>query len=254
MSDVLFAAQAAAEPRQRDSVWAGVRRAFDALADPRVLDTCSPSETDAFDAQRFLETNGTLYLLGSSGAQLSVAPLVSALIEDVVETARRTAATSPGGRLDPPLVLLLDEAANIAPIPSLPSLLSDGGGSGITTVAVLQSLAQARSRWGDSHAETMWDAATIKVVLGGLAHAEDLLRITRLAGEIDEPTQTRTRGPAGTTVATSIRRIPALPVERLRGLPVGQAVVLARRAAPVTARLSPYWTRTGTSLAHRSNR
>lgn len=238
-----LAAQAAAEPRQRDSVWAGVRRAFDALADPRVLDTCSPSEADAFDARQFLEANGTLYLLGSSGAQLSVAPLVSALIEDIVETARRKAATSLGGRLDPPLVLLLDEAANIAPIPSLPSLLSDGGGSGITTVAVLQSLAQARSRWGDSHAETMWDAATIKVVLGGLAHAEDLLRITRLAGEIDEPTQTRTRGPAGTTVATSIRRIPALPVERLRGLPVGQAVVLARRAVPVTAQLSPYWTR-----------
>jgi type IV secretion system protein VirD4 len=235
-----LAAQSTTDTRQRDSVWSGVRRAFDSLADPRVLFTCTPSAVDAFDARRFLASNGTLYLVGSSGSQMSVAPLISALIEDIVETARRMAARSPGGRLDPPLCLLLDEAANIAPIPSLPSLLSDGGGSGITTVAVLQSLAQARARWGDAQAETMWDAATVKVVLGGLAHAEDLHRISRLAGDIDNETRTVTRGPNGTTVATSLRRLPALPIERIRGLPLGRAIVLGRRARPVESALTPY--------------
>ena len=236
-----LAAQSSADHRQRDSVWAGVRRSFDALADPRVLDACSPDPAEAFDAASFLDANGTLYLVGSSGAQLSVAPLIAALIEDVVECARRRAARTEHGRLDPPLVLLLDEAANIAPIPSLPSLLADGGGSGITTVAVLQSLAQARGRWGESNAEALWDAATIKVVLGGLAHAEDLLRISRLAGDVDELTESRTRGPGGTSVSTSIRRLPALPIEKIRGLPVGRAIVLARRARPVEAALMPYW-------------
>ena len=76
----------------------------------------------------------------------------------------------------------------------------------------------------------MSDAATIKVVLGGLAHAEDLLRISRLAGEVDEQTETHTTGVNGKSVATSVRRLPALPVEKLRGLPVGRALVLARRA------------------------
>lgn len=237
-----LAAQSSADHRQRDSVWAGVRRAFDALADPRVLDACSPPPGQGFDAASFLDANGTLYLVGSTGAQLSVAPLIAALIEDVVESGRRRAASSQQGRLDPPLVLLLDEAANIAPIPSLPSLLADGGGSGITTVAVLQSLAQARGRWGESNAEAMWDAATIKVVLGGLAHAEDLQRISRLAGDVDELTETRTRGPGGTSVAQSVRRLPALPIEKIRGLPVGRAIILARRARPVEARLAPYWT------------
>lgn len=237
-----LAAQSAADHRQRDSVWAGVRRSFDALADPRVLDACSPEPDQAFDARKFLDAKGTLYLVGSSGAQLSVAPLIAALIEDVVECGRRRAAQAKEGRLDPPLILLLDEAANIAPLPSLPSLLADGGGSGITTVAVLQSLAQARGRWGESNAEAMWDAATIKVVLGGLAHAEDLQRISRLAGDVDELTETRTRGPGGTTVSTSVRRLPAFPIEKIRGLPVGRAIVLARRARPVEARLEPYWT------------
>ncbi len=70
---------------------------------------------------------------------------VDSLVEDLVDATRRAAAASPGERLDPPL-LLLDEVANIAPLPSLPNLLADGGGSGINTVAVLQSLAQARTR------------------------------------------------------------------------------------------------------------
>lgn len=122
---------------------------------------------------------------------------------DVIDTARTLAAAQPGGRLDPPLLLLLDEAANIAPIPSLPNLMSDGAGTGITTVTVLQSLAQARARWGDAGADAMWDASTTKVILGGLAHADDLQRISRLAGDIDVPQFTRSTS-QGAQVAASV--------------------------------------------------
>ena len=97
-----LAAQAGSDPKQRDSVWAGVRRAVDSLADPRVLDACSPPAARAFDAARFLRERGSLYLVGSTGAQLSVAPLITALVEDIVDAARKLAAASRGGRLDPP--------------------------------------------------------------------------------------------------------------------------------------------------------
>jgi type IV secretion system protein VirD4 len=234
-------AQAAADPRQRDSVWAGVRRSVDSLADPRVLDACSPPPDEALDLHDFLANRGTLYLLGTSGAQLTVAPLITALVEALLDTARTTAATAYDGFLDPPLTVLLDEAANIAPIPSLPNLLADGGGSGITTICVLQSLAQARARWGQAGADAMWDAATTKIILGGLAHAEDLQRISQLAGDIDDPVATRTRGAGGTSTSIAPRRLPALPVETVRTLPPGHAIVLARRTPPVHARLQPWW-------------
>ena len=236
-----LAAQANADPRTRDSVWAGVRRAVDSLADPRVLDACSPPAEQQFDTAAFLRGGGTLYLLGTTGAQITVAPLVTALVEDLVDAARRQAAASPGGRLEPPLTLLLDEAANIAPIPSLPNLLADGGGSGVTTVCVLQSLAQARARWGQPGAEAMWDSATLKVVLGGLGHADDLTRISRLAGDVDDTMYTHHNGANGPGVSIQPRRLPALPVERLRTLPVGHAIVLARRTPPVHAVLTPWW-------------
>ena len=225
--------QAAADQRQRGSVWAGVRRAFDSLADPRVLDACSPGPEEAFDAGTFLRERGTLYLLGSSGAQLSIAPLVTALIEEVVEAGRRLAAHAPGGRLDPPLMLLLDEVANIAPLPSLPSLLADGGGVGIPTVAVLQSLAQARGRWGEAGADAIWDTATSKIVLGGLAQARDLADIAGLAGEHDEQTYSRSSGRGGASSTTATRRAPVLAADRLRNLDFGTAVLLQRALPPV---------------------
>ncbi len=249
-----LAAQAGADPRQRDSVWAGVRRAVDSLADPRVLAACSPHPREQFDPSAFLEAHGTLYLLGSTGAQLSVAPLITALVEDLLDTSRARAASGPAGRLDPPLLLLLDEAANIAPIPTLPNLLADGGGAGITTVAVLQSLAQARARWGEAGADAMWDAATIKVVLGGLAHAEDLTRISRLAGDVDHPTLTRSHGAAGSNRTISTQRLPALPLEQIRCLPTGHALVLGRHNAPVLVRLTPWWQHPDTRPAGRSRR
>ena len=162
-----------ADQRQRDSVWAMVGNAFAALADPTVLEAVSPARADHFHPAEFLRRRGTLFLLGTASGASATAGLVSALIEDVVDEARRLAATSPGARLDPPLGLILDEAANY-PLPSLPALMSEGGGTGITTMAVLQSLAQARAKWGRDEAEAIWDSAIVKIVLGGSSNADDL--------------------------------------------------------------------------------
>ncbi len=102
-----------------------------------------PDEGKGFDPEAFLRDRGTLYLLGTASGASATGRLVGAFVEDVVATARHLAAASAGARLDPPLSLILDEAANY-PLPSLPSLMSEGGGTGISTVVVLQSLAQAR--------------------------------------------------------------------------------------------------------------
>ena len=93
--------------------------------------------------------------------------------------------------------------------------MAEGGGSGITTLAVLQSLAQARHRWGEHAADAIWDAATVKLILGGLGKARDLDDVSRLLGEIDEPTTTYTRGRRGER--SQLREYPSGPGDaRLR--------------------------------------
>ncbi len=59
----------------------------------------------------------------------------------IAREARRLAAFCPGGRLDPPLSLRLDEAALICPIP-LHQWTADMGGRGVSIVACFQSRAQ----------------------------------------------------------------------------------------------------------------
>ena len=231
-----------ADQRTRDSIWAMVANTFAPLADPAVLAALSPEPSTGLDPLAFLAMGGTVYLLGTASGASAAATLVAALVEDLVESARKLAARSPGQRLDPPLALVLDEAANYA-LPSLPSLMSEGGGSGITTVAVLQSLAQDRDRWGREAAQATWDAAIVKVVLGGSANADDLADLSRLTGEraVREWSETRHGSSPGRSVSSSVRYRPVLEASELRRLRFGTALLLLRSAAPMIMDLRP-WT------------
>jgi type IV secretory pathway TraG/TraD family ATPase VirD4 len=230
------------DPRTRDSIWQGVSLSLGSLADPRVLDAVTPRDGEGFDPEAFLRDSGTLYLLATGAGAGASAALVSALVEDLTETARRIAARSPGARLDPPLLLALDEIGNLAPLPSLPTLMADGGGNGITTMPVLQSLAQARAKWGEHAAAAIWDAAIVKVILGGASATSDLRDISTLIGEREETARSDTTGETGRrSVQTSTRRVPVLPPEAVRTMPFGTAVTMLRSAPPIITRLRP-WT------------
>jgi type IV secretion system protein VirD4 len=230
------------DPRQRDSVWSMVTIAFACLGDPKVMDAVSPEPEDVFDPEVFLQQRGTIYLLGTSTGSSTTTGLVGALVEDLIEAARRAAARSPGARLDPPLSLVLDEAANY-PLPSLPSLMSDGGGTGISTVVVLQSLAQARAVWGEHAAAAIWDAAIVKVILGGGSNARDLEDLSRLIGQRTERTTSTSTGPqGGRSTSTSTTQVPILEPAKLRTLPFGTAILLLRSARPIVLTMRP-WTK-----------
>lgn len=230
-----------ADPRTRDSIWQGVSLALSALADPRVLDAVSPAEGEQFDPESFIRDRGTLFLLATGVGAGNSAALVAALVEDLVETARRMAARSPGARLDPPLLFALDEIGNLAPLPSLPTLMAEGGGTGITTMPVFQSLAQARDKWSENKSAAIWDASIAKIILGGASNSRDLQDLSTLIGERDEFTDSITLGDHGSrSNQRSIRRVPILPPDRIRTLPFGTGVILLRSAPPIVTDLHPW--------------
>ena len=135
------------DPRQRDSVWSVIEAALDCFSDQRVAAACE-DRGEPFDVPDFLSKRGTLYAVGSVDEQELLAPLITAMLEDLTAEARTVARRSPHGRLQPFLTAAIDEAATIAPLPSLPTMIASDGGNGITTMIVLQSPAQARKRWG----------------------------------------------------------------------------------------------------------
>lgn len=242
------------DPRTRDSIWQGVSLSLAALADPRVLDAVSPGPDERFDPEEFLHKSGTVYLLATGAGANNSAALVAAFVEDLVEAARRIAARSPAARLDPPLLLALDEVGNLAPLPSLPTLMAEGGGTGITTMPVLQSLAQAREKWSENAAGAVWDASIVKVILGGASNSRDLHDLTTLIGERDEITDSTSIGDHGSRSAQrSVRRVPIMPPDVIRTLPFGTGLVLLRSAPPIVTRLRA-WTTRSDAATLRENR
>lgn len=231
-----------ADPRTRDSIWLGVRQSLAPLADPTVRAAVDPRLGEAFDAEQFLRNRGTLFLLGTGAGVGAAAGLLAALVEDITETARRLAARSVGARLDPPLALVLDEIANLSPLPSLPTLMADGGGTGITPIVVLQSLSQARSRWDTDAAGAIWDAAIVKIILGGGSNSRDLKELSDLIGQRDDNTVSHSHGADGRrSSSTSQRRIEILAPDAIRSLPFGVGLVLLRSTAPIVTDLHQ-WT------------
>ena len=146
---------------------------------------------------------------------------------------------STGARLDPPLGLILDEAANY-PLPSLGALMSEGGGTGITTLAVLQSLAQARHRWGREQAQGIWDSAIVKIVLGGGSNADDLADIARLVGDRTERefSQTAQSG-GGRSISTSNRERAILDPSAIRSITPGHGLAAVAFGATDHAHAAP---------------
>src|ERR1019366_44824 len=224
------------------NVFSGARRAYDCLADPQVLRACQPGSGAGFNADRIITERAALFIVGTSGAQASMAPIISAMIETIVNAAKERAARSATRRLMPPLGLFLDECANIAPLPSLPQLVTDGASQGITTMIVLQSLGQARARWGAEGTAALWDGCTVKLVLGGLSDTRDLETVSRMCGDIDSEVSGRTLNAAGDqTRSFSSRRVPAFTAGQVRTLRRWRALLFYEELRPIESALPGWW-------------
>ncbi|MFJ4683653.1 type VI secretion protein [Streptomyces sp. NPDC088789] len=142
-----------AHPERRDIAQELTGRALSALFTVNVREACTPNRADALGLDSFVHEGGTLYVVGESiedpRANPGAMPLLTALVSSVVERGRRMAERSSSGRLDPPLTLVLDDIAAVAPLPALPDLLAHGTDRGLPTLALLRSREQARSRWPD---------------------------------------------------------------------------------------------------------
>ncbi|NVM97737.1 type IV secretory system conjugative DNA transfer family protein [Arthrobacter sp. SDTb3-6] len=222
------------DPRNTSNSWIGVSAAVAPLSSPKVLAAHDPrGESEQFDPKEFIRRRGTLYLIGTKSGAAAAGPYLSALIDDIDHAAREMAFVAPGGRLDPPLSLILDEIANLSPWPGLPVVLSDGGGIGISTIVVLQSLSQARSGWSIDEAATIWDAAIIKIIFGGGSDERDLRALAGLIGERSTKVNTRSWSAQGRQDGEQVREAPVIPLHEIRRLPVGTAIMLGRRTRPI---------------------
>jgi type IV secretion system protein VirD4 len=175
-------------PNELASIWSALGGAMRPFDKEVILECADRGDDCDFDADQFLRGPNTLFIVASSDAGFSVAPLVVGLVEEIRAAALRISDRE--GELPVPLHLLLDEVANICPLPQLEAILTEGGGRNIVTTLVLQDMGAAERRWGTGFRNTLLQLCGAKVVLPGGADPETLRALSLLAGD----RQVRERG------------------------------------------------------------
>ena len=239
-ADVL-AGISATDPREQSGIWSSAAGVLAAYRSERVLDNSSPVN---FEPSSLVGGRDTVYVCAPARHQDLVAPIVVAFLDQVRSSCYREWAQGAKGAA--PVTLVLDELANVAPIPDLPALVSEGGSQGVLTLGCLQDLAQARSRWGPA-ADGFLSLFGAKLILPGIGDLATLELASRLAGEVDVPARSVSRSPwwapgrGAPTVTWSGQRQRRLPVDAVSQLARGSALLLSGSERPETVRLPPWW-------------
>jgi type IV secretion system protein VirD4 len=227
-------AEATRDGRSPDSIRMTMAKSLTWVADPAVAAMVHGPAAGPFDADTFAASGGTLYMIAAGAAGATIGPLFRCFTDYVQRAASLSGSRRPAGKLDPPLLLALDEARQIVRVP-LEVWLADSAGKGITIVAVAHGLGQLREGWGPDGAATIWDT-TNKIIMPGVTDADCLDAVS---------------GVCGTVAATEGDRrvqVPAVPPAFVRRLPRRRALILEADLAPVVVKIRPAWARLAARL------
>jgi type IV secretion system protein VirD4 len=139
------------------------------------------------------------------------------------------------------LLVVLDEAANIAPLRNLDALASTAAGLGVQLVTVWQDLAQIEARYG-RRAQTIINNHRAKVLLSGISDPSALDYVSRISGDEEVAKDSTTRDASGlrsSTESTTYRRL--APADALRRVVPGEGVLVYGHLPPAQLRLRPWY-------------
>lgn len=229
-----------ADPRFRSSLLQTVATALDPWQEPIIA--AATIGDSQITPDWLLDGHNTLYLISPADDQRRLRGLFCALVADIVAGAFARS-TQTGKPIDPPLLLALDEAANIAPLPNLDEIASTGPGQGVQLLTVLQNLSQAADRWGKDRAETILANHRARVFCSGIADRATLDYLRSTLGEQEIARRSINRQgvfSAGSRTLSKEFRALASP-DRVRQTDPDTALLIYGRLPPAWLSLRPWY-------------
>lgn len=226
------------EERQRSSIYTTAETIVRAFADPRVLE--ASSRADYTPAALLDGEPNTLYLCAPAHEQERLRSLFAAMLSELVGVVQERSARS-GKPIDPPLLMVLDEAANTAPVPELDVLASTGAGQGIQLVTVFQDFAQVEARWG-KRASTILNNHQAKVFSTGISDPETLRYVSAVVGDGEFRQRSETaaeRGRGSSTEGSTYRAL--TPANVVREARPGTGLLIYGHRPPARIELRPWF-------------
>jgi type IV secretion system protein VirD4 len=225
------------EERTRSSVYATSQTVVWPWAEPEVA---SSSRGRSVDLEWVLSGANTVYLCAPIEDQRRLAPAFGGLLNDLIaQVYQRVAAT--GEPLDPPLLMVVDEAGN-TPLRALPEYASTLSGLGVLLVTIWQSLAQIETAYG-READTILTNHLTKVFYAGLSDPASLRYVAQVLGDAEVETRAQSTGEqAGRgSVQMSSTNVALAPAHALRQMRPGDALLLHGTLPPAHVRTRPFY-------------
>jgi type IV secretion system protein VirD4 len=227
------------DERQRSSIYTTAETVLEAYADPGVL--ARSSRVDIEPGRVLDGGRHTVYLCAPAQEQRRLRPVFVALLQELLDAAYAASARR-AGPLDPPLLVVLDEVANIAPLRDLDMLVSTAAGHGIQLVTVLQDLAQAYDRWGRDRADTLLNNHRARLFGAGISDERTLDYVARLLGDAEYRQQSTTSGDREhRSVTDSTSHRPLMPPHALRQARQGTGLLIYGTLPPTWVTMRPWY-------------
>lgn len=208
-----------------------------AYTDPDLVDV---SAANSVNLDRFLDGPNTIYICAPATEQEFLRPVLAAMVKDVITTSFERA-NAQGGELEQPLLIVLDEVANIAPIADLDVIATTCRSHAISLVTLTQSYSQLVDRWSVARAKSIFEGHGAKVLLRGSTDTDLLKSFRSLLGEREERRTTRSRNQSGTSEGEQIRDRSIAMEDELRSLDEGTALILYGGNEPTKVDLRPFF-------------
>ena len=203
-----------------------IQGALEPLMIPAVYEMLTPGSEDSFDVEAFIASRDTLWVL-SPDSEGALAAITTMFVNDIYEVARSLSARKPGGRHVPAISFVLDEAANIAPLPNMGSMFSEGAGRGLFMCAIFQDVHQMEARWGAVQAKTIFQQARLTYIMGSSKDPEWNEQIAALSREFEAKRSSVSTSNQGRSISTHTEHRHALRASDIQNIAIGRAVFLA---------------------------
>lgn len=229
------------EERTRSSVFATAQTVVWPWAEPGVARSSRGTSVDLeWLLQRGDGKVNTVYLCAPIEDQQRLAPAFGGLLNDLIKQAYLKVAAT-GKPLDPPLLIVIDEAGN-TPLRALPEYASTLAGIGVLMVTIWQSVAQIEAAYR-RQADTILTNHLSKLFYAGLSDPASLRYVATVLGEAEIETRSRSsdqRGGRG-SISRAATKVALAPAHALRQMRPGDALLVHATLPPAHVRTRPYY-------------
>jgi type IV secretion system protein VirD4 len=223
--------------RMRGSIVPVVAAKLQFLRDPQVAHFCSASHF-APDFGRLRREPFALYWCLRESDIARLRPLTSVFFSLLLDQIGAVDLAEHEEQ-QTPVLLLLDEFANIGVIPHFETTIALARGRGVSLWLGIQSLAQLEARYGRANAQTILTNCATKVALHGL-DVDSAEYFSRALGEATRVTRKRARHrrwlnphPASTTDSSGEHKRALLTADEVRRIGTDEAIVITGNRRPL---------------------